>query len=293
MHRLNGSKLFIASFGLWALVQCSAAEQQSPDSGGLSIRQQLSKAGAADVSGDFENANSIYLKLTQKHPDSAEAWAAWGEHLRFYAHDGKAAAEAFNKALGAPQKNATASAYAYRGLGELAAKDQHDDAAIEFFKQSLAALPLSDTHRSLCHLYCRQKNFKAAADHARQAVELDPKDPIARLLYAAQLLRAEDRAEGQRQFEKALAEAGVDDEGKAKSPVHCCVYYNAAGFLGVIGKNEAALNMLQRFFETPNHLHLTRAEIESDADFEGLKETTAFKKLLDQYFPKASEATSK
>src|SRR6185436_18439348 len=229
MRNFHAFVVSFAAFSSLILLECSAAAEPAAALPRESLSQQLEKAGDAELHGDLKTARDIYLNATNEKPDAAEAWAAWGEHLRFYAHDEKAAALAFTKALESKQQNATAAAFAWRGLGELAAKEQKDDAAIGYFKKSIEALPLADTHRSLCHLYCRQRKFKEAAEHARLAVQCNPGDPIARLLYAAQLHRAGDRDEGRRQFEQALSEGGVNAEGKAAGPVHCCVYYNAAG----------------------------------------------------------------
>ena len=44
-----------------------------------------------------------------------------------------------------------------------------------------------------------------------------------------------------------------------------------------------ALKMLRAFFESPNHRHLTRAEIESDPDFADLCSHEDFAVLLDKY----------
>jgi tetratricopeptide (TPR) repeat protein len=266
-------------------VTAEDAEKAAPQP----LNQQLAHASEAAAAGD-SGADAIYKQATVDNPDSAEAWAALGEHLRFYAHDEKAAAEAFEKALVAKQKDANASAFAWRGLGELASKAQKDDLAIEYFKKSLLALPLADTHRSLCHLYCRRREFNAAAEQACAAVKLNPRDPIALLLYAAQLHRAGQPAEGRRQYDQALVVCGMGAQEKAGEPVHCCVVYNAAGYLAVCGEGDAALTMLKKFFETPNHRHLSRAEIESDADFESLKLRPAFCKLLDHHLPAAVQS---
>jgi tetratricopeptide (TPR) repeat protein len=248
------------------------------------LKQQLALASEAAAIGD-PGADAIYKQATVDHPDSAEAWAAFGEHLRFYAHDQKAAAEAFEKALVSKQKDANASALAWRGLGELASKEKKDDLAIECFKKSLLALPLADTHRSLCHMYCRRREFNAAAEQAHAAVKLNASDPIALLMYSAQLHRAGQPSEGRLQYDRALAAAGMGTNERAGAPVHCCVVYNAAGYLAVCGDEEEALRMLKKFFQTPNHRHLSRAEIESDADFEGLKLRPEFSKLLDLHLP--------
>jgi len=262
------------------VVYGSAAEE------GTGLAQQLEQAAAvATAVGGSSRADAIYKQATIDHPDSAEAWAAYGEHLRFYAHDEKAATAAFQRALDAKEKDANASAFALRGLGELASKAQQDDLAIEYFKKSLLARPLADTHRSFCHLYCRRKEFSAAAEQARAAVKLNPADPIALLLYAAQLHRAGQAEEGRRQYDQALTVSGMAAAEKNDEPVHCCVVYNAAGYLAVTGDEDAALCMLKKFFETPNHRHLSRAEIESDSDFESLKLKPAFAKLLDQHLP--------
>ena len=275
LQRISYSVCLAAAF-----LSCCKAAEDSPAIKDNKTNAFLTQAAEAESRGDYAAAQSCYKKATRHNPDSAEAWAAYGEHLRFYAHDVKAARDAFNKALAASEKNPRASAYAWRGLGELASKENQVEKAIELFKKSLNALPLADTHRSLCHLYCRQQNFKAAAEHAGEAVKLDPDDPIAILLYAAQLHRAGNQDEGLKQFEKALSLSGLDANGESAGPVHCCIYYNAAGYLAVKEDATGALKMLEKFFKTPNHRHLTREEIETDADFRSIKTTPAFNKLL-------------
>lgn len=256
----------------------------TPVSAAEGLDGQLEKAVAAEARGDYEAARKIYTQATQEHPASAEAWAALGEHLRFYAHDAAAATVAFNSALAVKSPAPRAAAFAWRGLGELAAKEGRDAVAVDYFKRSAEALPLADTYRSMCHLYCRQRKFTEAAAAAGEAVKLSPDDDIARLLYAAQLHRAGEKEQGRKEFDAVAAAHGITAEGAVKRPIHCCVLYNAAGYLSVCGEQDHALKMLQNFFETPNHRHLTREEIETDADFEELKKLPAFGKLLDHNF---------
>lgn len=248
------------------------------------LRQKVEQASAAEKRGETESARALYVAATEQYPAFAEAWAALGEHLRFYVHDADAATAAFRKAIAAEHQNAYAAAYAWRGLGELEIKAGREEAGIGYFKKSLEAYALADTHRSLCHLYCHQRKFKEAAEQARLAVELSPNDAIARMLYAAQLQRAGETEQARKEYEKALLAGGMDIHGDSKEPVHCCVLYNAAGYLSVCGQNDAALKMLQRFFDTPNHRHLTREEVVTDADFESLKEFPAFRKMIELNF---------
>lgn len=284
------------SFQLIRTLSCAAiatvfaygivAAESAPKEARETLPQLLERAGEAAAKGDHR-ASVIYKKATLDNPDSAEAWTAFGEHLRFYVHDAKAAAEAFEKALASRNQDPNAAAFAWRGLGELASKDLKDELAVQYFKKSLLALPLADTHRSLCHLYCRQRNFSAAAEQARAAVKLNASDPIALLLCAAQLHRAGKSIEARQQYEQALSLSGMNahDKAGAPTPVHCCVIYNAAGYLAVCGEDEAALTMLKRFLETPNHRHLSRTEIECDADFEALKKKPEFQILLNSLTP--------
>ncbi len=248
------------------------------------LAQQLELAGAAEARADFPAARKIYEQAAGDFSTYAEAWAALGEHLRFYVHDASAATAAFQKSLAAENQDPNAAAFSWRGLGELEHAAHHDDAAVDYFKKSLAAFPLADTHRSLCHLYCRQRKFKEAAEQAGEAVKLNPDDAIARLLYAAQLYRAGETENARAEFDKAAAMGGIGKNDDPHKHVHCCVLYNAAGYLSVTGQNDAALAMLKRFFDTPNHRHLSREEIETDADFDKLKEVPAFRSLLDASF---------
>ena len=99
----------------------SAAETLSVESENV-MKKRFEQASVAELKGDNPAAYALYIQNTNEYPESAAAWAALGEHLRFYAHDEKSAASAFQKALKAGQLDATASAFALRGLGELAIK---------------------------------------------------------------------------------------------------------------------------------------------------------------------------
>lgn len=260
---------------------CFAAASQTVET---ALHQLIEQAAAAEFRGDYRLARDTYTRASIQFPQSSEAWAALGEHIRFYVHDADAAAAAFQKALHAEQQIPYAAAYALRGLGELEIKAGHTDEGVALLKKSLAAYALADTHRSLCHLYCRQRKFTEAAAEAHAAVEINPDDAIARLLYAAQLQRAGEAAAAHAEFLKALAIGGMDSHGETDKPVHCCVLYNAAGYLSVAGQNDAALKMLRRFFETPNHRHLSQDDIVNDSDFENLKNSSAFQALLASNF---------
>lgn len=246
--------------------------------------EKMNQASAAEFSGDYAQARKIYTSATNEFPKSSVVWAALGEHLRFYVHDSDAAKAAFQKAIAAEEKIPYAIAYAWRGLGELEIKAGRVDEGVALFKKSLDAFALADTHRSLCHLYCRQRKFKEAADEARAAVEINSDDAIARLLYAAQLHRSGETEKAHAEFLKALDIGGMDKNGDSDKPVHCCVLYNAAGYLSVAGQKDAALKMLRRFFETPNHRHLSRDDVVGDADFDSLKTLPAFQALIASNF---------
>lgn len=251
----------------------------------------LTRASQAESAEKYDEARKLYESATREFPESAEVWAAYGEHLRFYAHDDAAADIAFNKALKATRTSSHAIAFAWRGLAELSAKKGNTHEAIERFQRSLKAQPLADTHRSLCHLYCVQHDFANAAHHAGEAVKLSPDDAIARLLYAAQLERAKKPGQAREQFLKALEIANIDEDGNGAERVHCCVFYNSAGYLAVAGENKRAIRMLRKFFDTPNHRHLTRQDIERDADFITLTSDPDFQSLLDRHLPRNLEGS--
>src|ERR1043165_7856159 len=141
---------------------CSFCEE--PGSGLKPLEGQLENAVAAEARGEYETARKLYTQAAQDNPASGDAWAALGEHLRFYAHDSTEAATAFKRALAVRDPAPRAAAFAWRGLGELDAKEGRDDAAVDNFKRSVKAYPLADTYRSMCHLYCRQRKFKEAAE---------------------------------------------------------------------------------------------------------------------------------
>ena len=199
------------------------------------LQDTLKRAAELERAEDYPAALKAYKSAAENASESSEAWAALGEHLRFYTHDYPAAEAAFNKSLHAEKQVPRAAAYAWRGLGELEIKNNRPGNAIENFQKSAAVFPLADTYRSLCHLYCVQRQFKAASDAARRAVELEPDDAIARLLYAAQLHRAGEPEKARAEFQQALASSGLSPTGEAAGPVHCCILYNAAGYLSVCG----------------------------------------------------------
>ena len=258
-----------------------ARAEESPDPG-AELDVVLSKAIDAERRDDFKSALEVYSQAVKSFPAYSRAWAAYGEHLRFYAHDFKQAEAAFRRAI-LEGHDSRATAFAWRGLGELEAKEGHDARAVEMFERSLKEMPLVDTYRSLCHLMVMQHDWAAAARYSKLAADLEPSDPIALLLLASQLHRAGKIEEGRTDFKKALSMAGVDENGHATGPVHCCVLYNAAGYLGVVGEKNESLNMLESFFKTPNHLHLSREQIADDPDFTLVKSEPRFTTMLKEY----------
>jgi tetratricopeptide (TPR) repeat protein len=251
-----------------------------------SVLNQLLQSGEdAERRDDFSAAEECYRNAVSLFPQHARAWAHYGEFQRFYKHDDTAARNSFKKALDAGVPDAESAAYSWRGLGVLAEKSGDTATAIQYYNKSLAAKPLSDTHRSLCDLYGFQRDFAKAAEHARLAAEIDPDDPIALLLYATQLERAGRQSEGIEAFKRAIKLGGCDDQGRHAQPVHCCVLYNSAGYYAVCGKTDGALNMLAAFFETPNHRHLSRQYLLDDPDFVEMKKDQRFIDLVDKYLP--------
>ncbi len=251
----------------------------------------ISTAAKAEREERFSDARTLYERATMEFGNSSMSWAALGEHLRFYTSESGAAKKAFESAIRARDQEPQAAAFAWRGLGELAAKAGKPAEAAALMLKSLQAKPLADTHRSLCHLYVMQRDWKNAADHARRAAALDPDDPIALLLYAAQLERSGDHKAGVEQASKAMSLAGLNSQGKHAAPVHCCVFYNLAGYYAVSRDSARALAMLESFFKTPNHRHLTEDEIKNDPDFIELRKSEEFKQLISKYF--ANKATAR
>jgi tetratricopeptide (TPR) repeat protein len=267
------------------------APAESADMNIRVLDKLLESGESAEWRDDWQAAEENYRQAITLFPRHGRAWAHYGEFQRFYRHNDDEAARAFERALKSTIPDIFSEAFSLRGLGELAEKKDDTKRALELMQQSLKVKPLSDTHRSLAHLYGRIGQPEEAAKHAKLAAELDPDDPIALLLYAAQLERAGKHEIGAQAFKKAINIGGCDAEGKHSGPVHCCVFYNSAGYYAVKGEHAGALKMLEAFFKTPNHRHLSREHVLSDPDFTELKRDPAFMKIIDAYLPAAAATT--
>lgn len=273
MIRCTPAILFLCIFS----IQCLAEDAL--------WKEKLSHALKADADGQTDEAERVFQLLLKNHENEGEVWVAYAEHLRFYVHDFDRSAKAFERALRIPSLNDSNRAFAHRGIGELAVKAEKFEKAKEHFQASLRIEPLVDTHRSLCHLYCREKNYPAALEQARAGLAIDPNDAISLLLHAILLQRNSQAFEAKAAYLKAAQLSGL--QASEKDPaitVHCCVVYNAAGYLSVRGDRVEAMKMLTRFLENPNHRHLTWEEIESDSDFDNIRTDPSFAKLKNQYF---------
>jgi Tfp pilus assembly protein PilF len=256
-----------------------------PDPDGLSRR--LAQAHAAESAGDLQAAGEIYRSTVAEHPDDAVIWSTYGEFLRFLVHDSTAARHAFLQALRVAHPSHQERALALKGLGDIAFACGDAQGAMVLMRQSLAFYPLAETHRALgVVLLVARHDVPAAAEQARQAVDLAPDEPLSLLVYAILCERLGHHDDGRAACTRALAIAGCDEQGRAAHWVHCCVFYNAACYLSVCGRRAAALTMLGAFFHAPNHLHRSRQDIETDPDFSGLNHDPAFIALLDRNLPR-------
>lgn len=248
------SRLYqIAALGLVALAACAS---NPPELEALLSRRQ-------------------FVRATIEYSEYASAWAHYGEQLRFEKNDSDKAQAAFFRAIAAPRSDSRSVAFAWRGLGEIARERKDIEGALASFEKSLAIFALADTHRSLSSFYATEKHdFVKAADHAKAAVAIDPDDPIALLQWAVQAERAGRKQEAEEACSKALR----------LNPTHCCVLYNAACYHAVRGDRKQALGMLDSFFATPHHRHITREEMVADPDFASLLNDSDFRALLDRHF---------
>ncbi|MBI4563875.1 MAG: tetratricopeptide repeat protein [Planctomycetes bacterium] len=246
----------------------------------------LQDGEAAEARADRHGAEAAYKRATQEFGNYSSSWSYYGEFHRFWSHDLTAAAQAFNHALKAPLATNVSIAFAWRGLGEIARERGEIDQAIACLEKSLSIKPLVDAHRSLSALYATEKHdFELAAKHARAAIAACPDDAIALLQYAVQMSRLHKPHEANEAFARAIQIAQCDEEGRSPRPVHCCVLYNGACYHAVRGDKRRALAMLEEFFRTPNHRHITREDILRDPDFESLLNDSQFKVVLDSYLP--------
>ena len=246
----------------------------------------LKQGVEAETRGDGLGAAAAYERAAREFADYATSWAHLGEHRRFWGRDPAAAEEAFRRAIDAPFITEASIAYAWRGLGEVARGRGEVDRAIACFEKSLSIRPLVDAHRSLSALYATERrDFERAARHAQLAVALSPDDPIALIQLAVQMVRYGKKRDAEETFDKAIRLAECDELGRSAGLVHCCVLYNGACYHAVRGEKAKALAMLEEFFRTPNHRHITREEIVRDPDFESLAGDPDFTALLGYRLP--------
>ena len=281
----GGSRTSSSCCDASATVSTAAATgTAAPDS----IALGLAKVQVAEAAGDLAGAARIYRQIVADHPDDALGWAAYGEFLRFLIHDPVQATQAFTTALLVPHSDARIRALALKGLGDIAGAAGNREQAIALMRQSLAVMPLADTHRALSVLLLvAHHDQEGAAEEARLAVAATPDDPLSLLVYAILCQRIGHQAEGRGAYRQALGIAGCDAQGHADHPVHCCVFYNAACYLSVCRQPTQALTMLSAFFAAPNHLHRSRQDIVGDPDFAGMLQDPGFVALLDKNLPPA------
>ena len=274
------------TLGLFLVAGCSTSTSSVPAGNPPELARLIREGLQAEARGDGAGARAAYEKATRDFPDHSAPWALLGEYHRFWGHDGDAARRQFSRAIRAPMPNSYWIAFALRGMGEVARAEKRIAKAIALFEESLEKLPIADAHRSLSALYANElRDFEKAAIHAKAAIDLSPDDPIALLQYAVQMVRFKKPREAEEAFSKAIRLAGCDERGRSSDLVHCCVLYNGACYHAVRGNKAAALAMLQEFFITPNHRHITREEILRDPDFESLVKEDDFKALLEYRLP--------
>ena len=190
----------------------------------------------AERTGDVAGAGAAYRSARERFPEYALAWSYYGEYLRFYSADPEAAARAFRRAIAAPYTDKRATAFAWRGLAEIAQHQGSVDEAIHLLHKSIDLMPLAAAHRSLSALLATAyHDFAGAAEHASLALQLVPDDPLALMQYAVQLVRLGKPVEGRSAFVRALELGGCDERGSSAKPVHCCILYNAACYYAVAG----------------------------------------------------------
>ncbi|MGE3165903.1 MAG: tetratricopeptide repeat protein, partial [Planctomycetota bacterium] len=245
----------------------------------------LENGKLAEAAADPTAVEAWYQRAVRAYPEHAAAWVHLGECQRFWLADLDLASSSFQRALTVPHRDPTSLAFAWRGLGEIARARGDMALAIEHFERSLSVAPLVDTYRSLSALYANVRHdFVRAAWHAERALECVPDDPVAWMQYAVQLTRTGQVAKASAAFERSVAIAGCNELGAAPHPIHCCVLYNGACYHAVNGDPARALAMLEAFFATPNHRHISREEILADPDLESIQGTHAFVELLHREF---------
>ena len=260
--------------------QTNWREKALPDA----LDKLLAEGERAERNGDAAGAGEAYRSARERFPEYALAWSYYGEYLRFYGADPEAAARAFRRAVAAPRTDRRAAAFAWRGLAEIAQHQGSADEALRLLYKRIDLMPLAAAQRSLSALLATAyRDFAGAAEHASLALQLEPEDPLALLQYAVQLVRLGKPVEGRSAFVRALELGGCDERGRAAKPVHCCILYNAACYYAVTGADAMALVMLQAFFKTPEHRHISREALEADPDLEGLGRDPRFLELIDRF----------
>ena len=197
--------------------------------------------------------------------ESAETYYALGL-VRAEAQDFKGAEKAYRKAIAIrPEWNKP-----YHGLGFLLTRHTVErwDEAEAMLRKAIELEPdWSRPHNHLAILLRRQNRFEEAEIHALRAIEANPDIVATHNNYGNLLLKIRRLNEAEKQYRRAI---DLD-------PAHPKPYYNLGCLYSVRGKPRQAVEYLAEAIERDP---VFREEAKNDPDFDPIRNTTAFRKLI-------------
>ncbi|HIJ64309.1 MAG TPA: tetratricopeptide repeat protein [Candidatus Hydrogenedentes bacterium] len=193
----------------------------------------------------------------------AETYYALGVRLRGQ-RDFEAAETAFRRAIEFDPD----WSWPYDGLGYVLYSLGKPEECEANLRKAIALEPSwSRGHNDLSVVLRMQGRFLESAECARRAVELDPRSLAAHNTLGNVLVSLERFDEAAETYQKAIA----------LNPEHPTPYYNIACMKSLEGKPDEAVQFLEKAIAIDS---IFREEAADDADFEPIRDTDAFRRLV-------------
>jgi len=222
------------------------------------------------LAGEWEDAAAAYQRVTELEPDNPWAFQMLGA-MRHHAGDLDGAAVAYTEAI-----RLAPDARAWANLGYVHYERDHMDEALEAYDEAVRLAPRSgtihrsrgDTREKAGHEEGARKDWRAAVDLSRAALEVNPSDVEQLGNVAICLGKLGER-------DAALAAAADTVEAGPESWV---AHFTAAIAHALAGEPDSALTLLERAVD----LGASVSEVEAEEGLAVLRDRLEYRNLLER-----------